>query len=234
MKTSILIIAHNEEAYIQDCIESVLVQSKKANEIILVAHNCTDKTIKKAKKYWDVEIFELRTETSGPTIARKHGFEKVKGDIIACIDGDTVASQDWFEKLTLPFQSENVVATGGKVFFYKNFWGNIASFFFFLQWLPLISKIFPFYFWWANFACRKEAYEKVWWLERVQEIQKKLNLYYDAEDCTLSLLLRDSGKIVYVSDAKTYSYPHSSFDNTDRGARQRADFKKIYTYFKQK
>lgn len=51
MKTSILIIAHNEEAYIQDCIESVLVQSKKANEIILVAHNCTDKTIKKAKKY---------------------------------------------------------------------------------------------------------------------------------------------------------------------------------------
>lgn len=46
MKTSILIIAHNEEKHIRECIESILSQTQEADEIVLIAHNCTDNTVK--------------------------------------------------------------------------------------------------------------------------------------------------------------------------------------------
>lgn len=61
MKTSILIIAHNEEAHIRECIESALHQSQKADEIVLVAHNCTDKTVDIAQEYPEVTLHVLET-----------------------------------------------------------------------------------------------------------------------------------------------------------------------------
>jgi glycosyltransferase involved in cell wall biosynthesis len=51
MKTSILIIAHNEEAHIRECIESIIHQSQKADEVVLIAHNCTDNTVSIAREY---------------------------------------------------------------------------------------------------------------------------------------------------------------------------------------
>jgi glycosyltransferase involved in cell wall biosynthesis len=76
MKTSILIIAHNEETHIQECIESILNQSKQASEIILIAHNCTDNTANIAKKYSQVTLYEYLSDETGPIPAREYGFEK--------------------------------------------------------------------------------------------------------------------------------------------------------------
>jgi glycosyltransferase involved in cell wall biosynthesis len=61
MTLSILIIAHNEESHIRECIESVLSQSKIADEIILIAHNCTDKTADIAREYSTVSVLEHQT-----------------------------------------------------------------------------------------------------------------------------------------------------------------------------
>lgn len=55
---SILIIAHNEEKHIEKCLESIRQQSLVADEIILVAHNCTDKTVAIAKKYPEIQLHE--------------------------------------------------------------------------------------------------------------------------------------------------------------------------------
>ncbi len=51
MKISVLIIAHNEEKYIAQCVESVLNQTKRPDEIVLLAHNCTDKTLEIARSF---------------------------------------------------------------------------------------------------------------------------------------------------------------------------------------
>jgi glycosyltransferase involved in cell wall biosynthesis len=62
MKTSILIIAYNEELHIRECIESILNQSQKTDEIILIAHNCTDNILNITQEYPTIQVYELKTD----------------------------------------------------------------------------------------------------------------------------------------------------------------------------
>jgi poly-beta-1,6-N-acetyl-D-glucosamine synthase len=61
MKISILIIAHNEEAHIEKCLSAIIEQTQKPHEIVLIAHNCTDRTVEIAKNYQEVMLHELKT-----------------------------------------------------------------------------------------------------------------------------------------------------------------------------
>lgn len=55
-RISVLVIAHNEEAHIAECIDSILSQSQKPDEIVLVVHNSTDWTLEIAQKYQDIRV----------------------------------------------------------------------------------------------------------------------------------------------------------------------------------
>jgi glycosyltransferase involved in cell wall biosynthesis len=62
MQRTVLIIAHNEATHISECLESLEKQTITPDEIILVAHNCTDETVVIAKKFPNIQIEELYTE----------------------------------------------------------------------------------------------------------------------------------------------------------------------------
>ncbi len=228
MKTSILIIAHNEETHIQECIESILNQSKQASEIILIAHNCTDNTANIAKKYSQVTLYEYLSDETGPIPAREYGFEKAHWDVIACLDGDSYVVPTWLEEITQPLNTPHVNSVSGYPILLGSYW---ASYIFFLQWLPPLRHIFPFYFWWGNFACRKEDYDISGGIKKCREIGKSLWLYYPAEDCILSFLLQKRGKLAFARKARSYVYPGVFFDEENRNAKQREDLKKIKKYF---
>ena len=51
MKISVVVIAHNEEKHISRCIESILSQTEKPNEVIVVIHNSNAKTLEIANNY---------------------------------------------------------------------------------------------------------------------------------------------------------------------------------------
>ncbi len=102
MKISVLIIAHNEAGNIRACLESIQRQTLKPDEIILVAHNCTDNTVEIAKEILnkfqdDGTVWRIVEEYSpeGPLYARIRGFREATGEIIACIDGDSIAAKNW-------------------------------------------------------------------------------------------------------------------------------------------
>ena len=229
MQISILIIAHNEENHIRECIESVLHQSIQADEIIFVAHNCTDNTANIAREYPQITLHELQTDETWPIPAREHGFEQATGDIIACIDGDSYACSVWLEELMKPFLNPQIMSVSGYPILVNNW---IVSFIFFLQWLPILHNIFDFYFWWSNFACRKSVYTKVGGMSRCREIAKILELHYPAEDCILSFLLQKEGKIWFARKAQSHVYPGGFFENTNRGTKQRQDLRKIKWFFR--
>lgn len=228
MKTSILIIAHNEEAHIRECIESILHQSQKADEIILVAHNCTDKTADIAWEYPKITVLQHRTTETWPIPAREYGFAHVTGNIVACIDGDSYVDRNWLHEILIPFSQSEVHSVSG---FPILLWNPRMSYLWFLQWLPILKNIFDFYFWWGNFACRKSSYETVGGMSQCRDIWKNLHLHYPAEDCILSFLLQKEGKIVFIRKAKSYVYPGKYFDGTDRWFKQWEDLKKIREYF---
>ena len=95
MKISVLVIAHNEERHIGKCLESLMRQTKQPDEIVLVAHNCTDKTEEIARTF-PVTIVPL-AGPRGIVHARLCGLARVSGDVILSLDGDSFAQPNWVE-----------------------------------------------------------------------------------------------------------------------------------------
>lgn len=232
MKISVLIIAHNEEKYIQECLESVLRQTLNPDEIVLIAHNCTDQTERIAKKYTSIKTISYQG-TPGHVYARLRGFESVSGDIIACLDGDSVAHKNWLKNLTGPFRKQHIVAVGGYVKLDGSLAARLTSWrFFFLN--PRFNPKFHFYFWGGNFACRKNDYEKIGGFKPFLKIKPDLGLNYWADDAYLSLALEERGLVVRSSGAISCSPTDVKKESQwlKRGWLMDQDRKKLFKYFK--
>lgn len=115
MKVSVVIPAYNEEKYIGNCLQSLMDQEEKPDEIIVVNNNCTDKTIEICKKY-PVKIIDEPEKGIVPT--RNRGFNAAVGDIIARCDADTILPKDWIKKIKENFKKNGIVALGGPLKFF--------------------------------------------------------------------------------------------------------------------
>lgn len=91
---SIIIPVYNVENYIRKCINSVLCQTYKNYEIIIVNDGSTDSTTDILKKeYKKKNIKLIDKENGGLSSARNTGLKYVKGKYIIFLDSD-----DWWEK----------------------------------------------------------------------------------------------------------------------------------------
>ncbi len=237
MKISVLIIAHNEEKYISKCLESVLQQNKKPDEIVLVAHNCTDKTIELASKFPFVKIVEFNGEEGQP-YARIVGFNEVSGDIIACIDADAYADKHWLERLTAPlYKDADISIVGGRVVMTNNFLWRIAMIRQFIRRKFLKDKLSQFASG-ANFAVRKTDYEKVGGINPIINLHNSLGLYFWAEDVYISQALQQIGKLYIEWNALVYTHmpkDKSSMESQmDLIPKWNHDTTKIIEYFQNK
>ena len=116
MKVSAVIIAYNEEKYIKDCLGSLINQIEKADEIILIDNNSTDRTVEIAKQFPEVRI--VKEAKQGMIYARNKGFDSAKYEIIARLDADTRVPKDWIKKIKRNFKNKKIDALGGPVKFY--------------------------------------------------------------------------------------------------------------------
>lgn len=108
---SILIPAHNEERVIQRILNDLSQQYYRRLEIIVIAHNCSDKTIEKAKSIKDgrIKIVNLRTRRSGKALALNRGLEEAKGSIIVNLDADNkILDRDFIVKIVQYFRDMSV------------------------------------------------------------------------------------------------------------------------------
>lgn len=115
MKVSVIIPAYNEEAYIGNCLDSLMQQEVKPDEIIVVNNNSTDKTVSIAKKY-PVRI--VREKKQGMIQARNRGFDEAQYDIIARTDADTIVPPNWIARIKKYFEDKELIALSGPAHFY--------------------------------------------------------------------------------------------------------------------
>lgn len=115
MKVSVVIPAYNEEKYIATCLESLVQQEDKADEIIVVDNNCTDNTVKIAKQY-PVRIVQEKIQGMIP--ARNRGYDEAKYEIIARTDSDAILPTNWIATIKKGFTDKSIVALAGPTFFY--------------------------------------------------------------------------------------------------------------------
>ena len=92
-KVSLIIPAHNEESYIEACLESVIRNCAGLHEIIVVDNASTDNTSEIARRYKAVRI--VQETRRGITFARQRGFEEATGEILAYMDADARPPTDW-------------------------------------------------------------------------------------------------------------------------------------------
>ena len=95
IKVSFIVIAYNIESYIERCLMSILGQTLKDIEVIVVNDGSTDKTLEKVKDIskLDNRVKIISQKNMGANAARKVGLFYAKGKYIVFIDGD-----DWVDK----------------------------------------------------------------------------------------------------------------------------------------
>lgn len=85
---SVIIPLYNKEAIIGRSIQSVLSQSFKDFELIIVNDGSTDGSAKMVKTFCDDRILFIEQENGGPSKARNTGIRHAQGDWIVFLDAD--------------------------------------------------------------------------------------------------------------------------------------------------
>jgi glycosyltransferase involved in cell wall biosynthesis len=105
---SIIIPVYNVEPYLEECLESVLRQTYRNIEIILVDDGSEDRSGQICETYEkkDSRVKVLHQKNSGPSVARNRALDICEGDWIAFIDSDDVVWDRYIETM-LRLANEN-------------------------------------------------------------------------------------------------------------------------------
>jgi cellulose synthase/poly-beta-1,6-N-acetylglucosamine synthase-like glycosyltransferase len=176
MKLSFVIPAYNEADYIESCLEAIIAQKheleeqKKVSpgdiEIVVVNNASTDSTEDVVKKYKEVTL--VNESKKGIVYARRAGFMKATGNLIANIDADTRISPDWIKKVLSEFSKDSkLVGLSGpfiyydapfKVRFFTRVFNYIGFFFYvIIRFVLHVGSILQG----GNFVVRRDAIEKI-------------------------------------------------------------------------
>lgn len=98
---SIIVPVYNVEQYLDDCLISIINQTYKNLEIILIDDGSTDKSGKICDEYAkkDSRIIVIHKENGGVSSARNAGLRIAKGAYIGFVDPDDWIAEDMYEVL---------------------------------------------------------------------------------------------------------------------------------------
>ena len=90
-KYSIIIPVYNSEEFIREAVESILIQTYKNFEIILINDGSQDNSLNilnELKKEYPDKIIVINKENAGTSSARNTGLSYATGDYIGFLDND--------------------------------------------------------------------------------------------------------------------------------------------------
>ncbi len=102
---SIIIPVYNHARTVERCFDSIVAQTYRPIEIIMVDDGSTDnidEVIKKIElKNINIPFKFIKQENRGASAARNRGFRETKGDYVIFWDADTVGKPMMFEKMMM-------------------------------------------------------------------------------------------------------------------------------------
>ena len=101
MKISIIVPMYNVEKYISKCLDSLVNQTLKDIEIIIIDDGSTDNSANIVKEYMKKynNIILLSQKNSGQAVARNNGIRKATGEFLCFVDSDDWIDLEMCEKL---------------------------------------------------------------------------------------------------------------------------------------
>lgn len=114
MKVSIITVTHNAARFLQDCIQSVMVQSYPDIEHIVVDGASTDGTVDIIKKYDQHIAHWVSEKDKGMYDALNKGMQMASGDVIGILNSDDMlASKGVIEEIVNYFKEHTVDSVYG-------------------------------------------------------------------------------------------------------------------------
>lgn len=106
---SVIIPVYNVESYLAECLDSVLSQSMKEVEIILVNDGSTDSSGNICDEYKDRDnrVKVIHKQNEGVSVARNTGIANSIGKYIGFVDSDDVIDKDMYKKLYSEIEDNN-------------------------------------------------------------------------------------------------------------------------------
>lgn len=125
MKTSVLINNYNYGKYLDECLTSLLNQTKVPDEIILYDDGSTDNSIEIVSKYPSVKLISNKNFGQKPGFNQGNAinvaFNNSSGDIIFLLDSDDFFHQDKIKMVVEEFnKSQDIVMVQNASFEFSN------------------------------------------------------------------------------------------------------------------
>lgn len=122
MRITVVVCTHSEDRYpyLREAVESVLAQTYTNRELIIVSDGSQRVAERARNDYADRDVrVHLQEPNQGLLAARNTGASLANGDVVAFLDDDAVAEEDWLAELATVYQThdedETVLAAGGKM-----------------------------------------------------------------------------------------------------------------------
>lgn len=218
-RISIIIRAFNEEKHLGALLTSIVEQSIRDYEIILVDSGSTDRTLSIASQR-PVKVLHIKPEDFTFGRSLNFGLRSAVGEIAVLASAHVLPQdQNWLKNLTAPFSDGKIVIAYGKQR------GGISSRFsesqHFIRWFPDKSNFEQSHAYCnnANLALRRSIWEQ-------QPFNESLT---GLEDLAWSSALRERGyKIAYVAEAGvTHLHDETSSQIVNRHRREAIALRRI-------
>ena len=96
---SVIVNVYNGEKFIKKCLDSIVNQTYKNLEIIIVNDGSTDSTLSICNSYSDDRIKIITTPNQGLGLSRNTGIENANGEYLYFVDADDFIEPDAVEYL---------------------------------------------------------------------------------------------------------------------------------------
>lgn len=112
---SVIIPVYNAEKYIKRALQSILTQTYRKIEVIIVDDGSIDGSASVCSAIDDERIIVIRQENVGPAQARNTGLEYASGEFICFLDADDYLEPDFIEILYNSIQHADISVCGYNV-----------------------------------------------------------------------------------------------------------------------
>ena len=200
---SVIVCAHNEAGYLPACLHSLLAQSRRPDELIVINNASTDETRAVAAQIPGVRVVDEARK--GLVVARETGRRAAQGDILVYVDADCRAPLMWLGRVEQHFARDaQLLAISAPYRFYDwDWWGRTLIRAYDVTLAPatqlLVKRVLRIgtVFYGGNFAVRRQALDAIGGFDT--------RIEFHGEDTNLGRRLLAIGKVNLVRDCYLYT-----------------------------